>query len=328
MRRREFLSGLGGTAAWPAVAWAQPPQRRRRIAVLIDVPRDGDRSRPRLEAFVHALMDLGWSANNNIEMEVRWGASTPERSNSLVGELLAFDPDVVLTSGSPATIAFRRASAKIPIVFVLVTDPVGAGLADSLARPGGQATGFTLFEYAIAGKWLELIKEIAPSTKRVAVLRDAGLAVGAGQFGAIQAVAPSLAIELRPLDVRNTAEIERGLAAFSPGPNDGMIITATPLAALYREQIISLAARYKMPSVFAYRHFVTAGGLVAYGPDLVNPFRRAASYVNRILRGEKPEDLPIQAPTTYELAINLKTAKALGIAIPTTLLARADEVIE
>ena len=328
MKRRDFLGVLGGAAAaWPAAALGQQGERIRRIGVLMDAPQDA-RSRPRLAAFVQGLMDLGWSEGRDIRIDVRWGAISIETGRSLAVELLALDPEVVLSSGSPATAAMRQASAKTPVVFALVTDPVGAGFIDSLARPGGHLTGFTLFEYSIAGKWLEMLKEIAPNIRRVAVLRDVSVAAGTGQFGAIQAVAPSFAVELRPLGVNDAEEIERALSAFGPGPNDGMIVTASPLAALYRERIISLATRHRLPSVFAYRHFVAAGGLVAYGPDLTDPFRRAASYVSRILRGEKPTDLPVQAPTTYELAINMRTAKALGLTVPPTLLARADEVIE
>lgn len=328
MKRREFITLVGNAAiTWSLPARAQQPDRMRRIAVLMDAPQDA-RSRPRLAAFVQGLMDLGWSQGRDIQIDVRWGANSTETGRSLAVELLALDPEVVLCSGSPATAAVQQASAKTPIVFALVTDPVGAGFIDSLARPGGHVTGFTLFEYSIAGKWLELLKEIAPGIRRVAVLRDVGVAAGAGQFGAIQAGASSFAVELRPLGVKDAEEIERAIAAFGPGPNDGMIVTASPLAAVHRERIISLAARHGLPSVFAYRHFVAAGGLVSYGPDLTDPFRRAASYVSRILRGEKPADLPVQAPTTYELAVNIKTAKALGLTVPTTMLARADEVIE
>ena len=283
---------------------------------------------PRLAAFVRGLKDLGWSEGRNLLIDVRWNANTPETSRGLAAELLASNPEVVLTTASSATAAMHQAPTTMPVVFVLVTDPVGAGFVDSLARPGGRVTGFTLFEYSIAAKWLELLKEIAPNIKRVGVLRDVGIASGSGQFGVIQTIAPSFGVELRPLSVSDAAEIDRSISAFATGPNDGIIVTATPLAGLYREQIISLATRYRLPSVFPYRHFVTAGGLVSYGPDLVDPFRRAASYVSRILKGEKPAELPVQAPTNYGLAVNVRTANALGLAIPPTLLARADEVIE
>lgn len=327
MKRREFIKLVGGAAAsWPLAARAQA-EPMRRVAVLMDAPQN-DRTRPRLAAFVQGLVDLGWSDGRNVRIDVRWAANNPESSLNLAAELLALGPDVVLTSGSPATAAMRQATATTPIVFALVADPVGGGFIDSLARPGANVTGFTLFEYSIGGKWLELLMEISPGTKRVAVLRDANVAAGAGQFGAIQAAAPSRGIELRALGVTDAAEIERAISAFNPGANDGMIVTASPLPSFHREQIISLATRHRLPSVFAYRHFVTAGGLVAYGPDLVYPFRRAASYVSRILKGEKPADLPVQAPTTYELAVNNRTAKALGLIVPPALLARADEVIE
>jgi putative ABC transport system substrate-binding protein len=326
MRRREFFRLIGGAAACPAVGLAQHAERPRRIGVLMDLPQD-NRSRSRLAAFIQGLDDLGWVEGRNIEIYMRWGANTRGTSRTLAAELLA-NLEVILASGGPATAAVREASALVPLIFVLVTDPVGAGLVESLARRGGPTTGFTLFAYAIAGKWLELLKEIAPYTTRVAVLRDVGLAAGVGQFGAIQVVAPSLGVELRPLDIADAAEIDRGLSAFAPQPNDGMIVTGMPLAAVHRDQIISLAARHRLPSVFAYRHFVAAGGLLAYGPDLVDPFRRTASYVSRTLRGDQPAELPVQAPTHYELVVNVRTARSLGLEIPLTLLARADEVIE
>jgi putative ABC transport system substrate-binding protein len=327
MRRRKFIKLFAAAVSWPLASQAQAAERMRRIAVLMDTSPDG-RGRPRLTAFVQALVDLGWSEGHNVRIDVRWGANNPESSRSQAAELLALGPDVVLTSGSPATAAMRLASSTTPIVFALVADPVGGGFVDSLARPGANVTGFTLFEYSIGGKWLELLKEIAPSTKRVAVLRDANVAAGVGQFGAIQAAAPLLGIEVRPLGISDAAELERTISAFDPGANDGLIVTASPLAAFYREQIISLANRHKLPSVFAYRHFVTAGGLLSYGPDLTHPFPRAASYVSRILKGEKPAELPVQAPTSYELAVNSRTATALGLTVPQALLVRADEVIE
>ncbi|QWG19211.1 ABC transporter substrate-binding protein [Bradyrhizobium sediminis] len=327
MKRREFIGLIGGTAAWPVVARAQPAGRMRRIAILMDLP-ENDASRQRVAAFVQGLVDQGWREGRDVQMDIRWGANSPENIRKAVAELLALEPDIILTSASGATAAMRQASATIPIVFVLVTDPVGAGFVDSLARPGGNLTGFTLFEYSIAGKWLELLKEIAPTIRRVAVLRDVGVAAGSGQFGAIQAAASSLGVELQPLGLRDADEIDRGILAFAPGPNDGLLVTASPLASVHREKIISVAARHRLPSVFAYRHFVAAGGLVAYGPDLLSPMPRAASYVSRILKGEKAADLPVQAPTKYDLVINLRTAKALGLSVTSTLLARADEVIE
>lgn len=327
MKRREFITSLGCAVVWPVIAKAQPAERMRRVAILMDLP-EHDASRLRLTAFIQGLVDLGWNDGRNLKIDIRWGAIDAEKSRALGTELLALDPDVVLASASSATSAMRQLSPVKPIVFVLVADPVGGGLVDSLARPGANVTGFTLFEYSIGGKWLELLKELAPNIKRVAVLRDAGVAAGAGQFGAIRAAAPSFGVELRPIGVSDAGEIDRAVSAFGPGPNDGMIVTASPLAGVHREQIISLANRHKLPSVFAYRHFVAAGGLLSYGPDLVSPYRRAASYVSRILKGEKPADLPVQAATNYELAINVKASKALGLTIPPTLLARANEVIE
>jgi len=327
MRRREFFGVAGGAAAWSFAAAAQQPERMQRVGVLMDTAQN-DRGRPRLAAFIQGLADLGWSQGRNLQIDVRWNANTVEKSRELAAELLALNPDVVLSSASASTAALRQASARMPVVFVLVTDPVGAGFVDSLSRPGSNFTGFTLFEYTLAGKWLELLKEIAPDVRRVGVLRDASVAAGSGQFGVLQAAAPTFGVELRPLGVSDPAEIERGLSAFAPGANDGIIVTATPLASVYRDQIISLANRYRLPTVFPYRHFVTAGGLVSYGPDLVDPFRRAASYVGRILKGEKPAELPVQAPTSYGLAVNVRTAKALGLAVSPALLARAEEVIE
>lgn len=326
MRRRGFLALLGGSAlAFSPAARAQQPGARR-IAVLMDTPED-ERGKPRLAAFIQSLSDLGWPRGDRLEIDVRWGGNTPERARLLAAELLSRSPDVILASASSSTAALIQSKTRTPIVFVLVTDPVGAGFVDSLARPGGNVTGFTLFEYSIAGKWFELIREFSPGLKRVGVLRDAGVAAGAGQLGVIQAAAGQN-IEVRPIGVGDAQEIERGFSAFSPGPGDGIIVTATPLASVNRETIISLANRYKLPSVFPYRHFVLAGGLAAYGPDLVDPFRRAAIYVSRILRGEKPSDLPVQAPTGYSLALNMKTAAALGLNVPPTMVARADDVIE
>lgn len=327
MKRREFIACLGGAATLPLSALAQPIERQRRVAVLMDLTENDD-SRPRLAAFVQGLAAMGWSDGHNLRIDVRWGANNLERSQTLAAELLAINPDVVLSSATPATVAMQRTSKTTPIVFALVADPVGAGLVESLARPGANVTGFTLFEFSIAAKWLQLLKEIAPGIKRVAVLRDVGIAAGVAQYSVIQSAAPSFGVELRPLGLRDADEIERAISAFGPGPNGGIVVTASPLAGVHREQIISLAARYQLPSVFAYRHFVAAGGLLAYGPDLVDPYRRAAGYVSRILKGEKPAELPVQAATDYKLAINVRTAKLLGLAVPPALLARADEVIE
>ncbi len=328
MQRREFIGLLGGAAAaWPLAARAQPAERMRRIAVLTDLA-ENDTSRQRVAAFVQGLADQGWREGRDVRIDIRWGANSPENSRKPAAELLALEPDVILTSASAAAATMQQMTSTIPIVFVLVVDPVAAGFVDGLARPGRNLTGFTLFEYSIGGKWLELLKEIAPKITRVAVLRDVGVAAGSGQFGAIQAAALSLGVELRPLGVRDADEIERGISAFAPGPNDGLLVTASPLASMHREKIIALAARHRLPSVFVYRHFVAAGGLVAYGPDLLSPMTRAASYVSRILKGEKAADLPVQAPIKYELVVNLRTAQALGLTVPPSLLARADEVIE
>lgn len=328
MRRRDFVSLIGGIAAgWPSAVRAQQPDRVRRVGILMDIPQN-DRGVPRLRALLSALEELGWHEGRNLALDVRWNANTLEKSRELAGQLLALHPEVILTSASSSTAAMRQLSTSVPVVFVLVTDPVGAGFVDSLARPGGNFTGFTLFEYAIAAKWLELLKELAPKTRRVGVLRDANVAAGAGQFGVLDINAKSLNVELVALGVGDAAEIERGIAAFAPRDGDGLIVTASPLASLHREQIIALADRHRLPTVFPYGHFVAAGGLLSYGPDLVDPFRRAASYVNRILKGEKTSELPVQAPTNYALAINARTAAALGLAIPSSLLVRADEVIE
>lgn len=328
MKRREFIGLIGGAAAaCPLATRAQPAERMRRIAILTDLP-ENDSSRQRLATFVQGLVDQGWREGRDVRIDVRWGANSPENSRKPAAELLALEPDIILTSASSATATMQQMTATIPIVFVLVVDPMGAGFVDGLARPRGNLTGFTLFEYSLGGKWLELLKEIAPKVTRVAVLRDVSVAAGAGQFGAIQAAAPSFGVELRPIGIRDPEEIERAISVFGPGPNDGIVVTASPLAGVHRKQIISLADRYRLPSVFAYRHFVAAGGLVAYGPDLVNPYSRAASYVSRILKGEKVADLPVQAPIKYELVVNLRTARALGLTVPPSLLARADEVIE
>lgn len=276
MQRREFIGLLGGAAAaWPLAARAQRAERMRRIAVLTDLA-ENDTSRQRVAAFVQGLADQGWREGRDVRIDIRWGANSPENSRKPAAELLALEPDVILTSASAAAATMQQMTSTIPIVFVLVVDPVAAGFVDGLARPGRNLTGFTLFEYSIGGKWLELLKEIAPKITRVAVLRDVGVAAGSGQFGAIQAAALSLGVELRPLGVRDADEIERGISAFAPGPNDGLLVTASPLASMHREKIIALAARHRLPSVFVYRHFVAAGGLVAYGPDLLSPMTRAA----------------------------------------------------
>jgi putative tryptophan/tyrosine transport system substrate-binding protein len=328
MKRREFISLLGGAAAtWPLAARAQQPDRMRRIGVLMNSTADDAVSQGRLTAFMQGLQELGWTVGRNLQIDYRWGAGNVERYRTFAAELVALTPDILVTVGAPAVEALQRATRTVPIVFISVTDPVGGGLVASLARPGGNTTGFTLSEYGLSGKWLELLKEIAPRVTRAAVLRDP-VAVGIGQFAAIQAVAPALQMELSPLNVRDAAEIERTVTAFADRPNGGLIATASAPTAIHRELIITLATRHKLPAVYPFRYYVTNGGLISYGPDPLDQYRLAAQYVDRILKGEKPADLPVQAPTKYELVINLTTAKALGLAVPDSLLARADEVIE
>jgi putative tryptophan/tyrosine transport system substrate-binding protein len=300
----------------------------RRVGVLMNLAPDDPESPVRLAAFLQGMQQLGWTDGRNVRIYIRWGADDADRSRRYAAELIALAPDVILASGSPAVGQLLQATRTVPIVFVVVVDPVGSGFVESLARPSSNATGFPLFEYGISGKWLELLKEIAPRATRAAVLRDPALASGGGQLGAIQSVAPSLGVELSPVNVRDPGEIERAITAFAREPNGGLIVTGSALATSHRDLIIALAARHRLPAVYPQRYYVTGGGLISYGPDTVDPFRRAAAYVDRILKGEKPADLPVQAPTKYELAINLKAAKALGIEIPPTLLARADEVIE
>jgi len=328
MRRREFISLLGGVAAWPLAARAQQPQKMRRIGVLVNLASDDAEGQARLAAFHQGLQQLGWTVGRNVQIDYRWGAGDADRIRKFATELVALAPDVILSTGSPSAAAFQQVTRTVPIVFVTVVDPVGSGFVDTLARPGGNITGFTLYEYSISGKWLQLLKEIAPGVTRAGVIRDPALASGGGQLGVIQAVAPSVGVEVTPLNVRDAGEIERAITAFARPPNGGLIVTASTLAGVHRDLIIALAARHKLPAVYAVRYLVVGGGLISYGPDTVDQYRRAASYVDRILKGEKPGDLPVQAPTKYDLVINLKTAKALGLEIPPTLLARADEVIE
>jgi putative ABC transport system substrate-binding protein len=329
MKRREFIRLLGGAAAtWPLAARAQQPERMRRIGVLLSTAADDPESSARTASFLKGLLQLGWIEGRNLRIDIRWAAGDAELYRKYAAELVALAPDVILASSSPTVAALQAATRTVPIVFAHAVDPVGAGFVDSLARPGGNATGFVLFEYGISAKWLELLKEIAPALKRVAVLRDSTTAAGMGQFGAIQSVAPSFGMEVNPASLRDPGEIERGITAFAASPNGGLIITAAPLGTLYRELIIALAARHKLPAIYSSRFFAADGGLVYYGPDLTDQYRRAAGYVDRILKGEKPANLAVQAPTKYELAINLKTARALGITVPPSVLARADEVIE
>jgi len=329
MRRRDFITVIAGSAAvWPLVARAQQPERMRRVGVLMSLPADDPQGQARLTAFLQGLQELGWSVGRNVIVDIRWstGNSADTRKNAM--ELVALAPDVILANSSIAVASLQQVTGTVPIVFAGVADPVGAGYVDSLARPGGNTSGFTIFEYSISGKWLELLREIAPGVTRVAVLRDPSMAAGPAQFAAVQAVAPSLGVELRQVDVRDGNEIERAITTFAQNPNSGLIVTGSPLASSHRDLIIMLAARHRLPAVYFAQYWAAAGGLISYGSDFVDQFRRAAGYVDRILKGEKPADMPVQAPTKYELVINLKTAKALGLTVPQSLLARADEVIE
>jgi ABC-type uncharacterized transport system substrate-binding protein len=326
--RRELIMLLGGAAAWPLAARAQQPERVRRIGVLMNLASEDAEGLARLAAFHQGLQQLGWTVGRNVQIDYRWGTGNADRIRKFAAELVALAPDVILSAGSPSVAALQQATRSVPIVFVLVVDPVSSGFVDSLARPGGNITGFAWAEYSIGGKWLELLKEIAPGMTRAAVIRDAALAAGGGQLGVIQAVARSVGAEVTPVNVRDAGEIERAITAFARSPNGGLIVTGSTLAAVHRDLIVTLAARHKLPAVYFARYFVVGGGLISYGPVLVDQFRHAASYVDRILKGEQPADLPVQAPVKYELVINLKTAKALGLTVPETLLARADEVIE
>ena len=327
LRRREFII-LGGAAAWPLAARSQQPERMRRVGVLIPFAADDPEAMARIAAFLQGLQELGWTVGRNVRLDYRWTAGDAERNRRYAAELVALAPDVILANGASTVGPLQQATRTVPIVFVSVVDPVGGGLVDSLARPGGTTTGFSLFEYGISGKWLELLKEIAPSVTRVAIIRDPTIASGAAQLAAIQAVAPSFRVELRPVAAREVAEIERAVAAFAREPNGGLIVTIGPLQFVHRDLIIKLATRHRLPTVYPTRFFVASGGLISYGPDTADEYRRAAGYVDRLLKGEKVADLPVQEPTKYELIINLKTAKALGLDLPPTLLARADEVIE
>jgi putative ABC transport system substrate-binding protein len=329
MKRREFIALLGGAATpWPRNALAQQPERMRRIGVLVPLAADDPDMQIRIAAFQQQLQQLGWTDGRNVKIEYRWNGSDPERSRRHAAELTALAPDVIFATGNSTVAPLLQATRSVPIVFAIIPDPVGAGFVDSLARPGGNATGFVVFEYGISGKWLEFLKQIAPDVARVAVLRDAALAAGIGQFAAIQSVAPSLGVELSAINVRDAAEIERAIAVFARLSNGGLIVTASGLSVVHRDLIIALAARHKLPAVYWQSLYIQGGGLLSYGPNTIDEYRRAASYVDRILKGERPADLPVQAPTRYEIVINLKTAKALGLDVPSTLLARADEVIE
>jgi putative ABC transport system substrate-binding protein len=325
--RRGVIGLLGGAAAWPVVARAQQPaERMRRVGVLLPAVSDDREFQARLRAFLRGLQQLGWIDGRNVRIDMRWGADDGElRRHS--EELVALGQDVLMAFTSAAVPPLRRVTRTVPIVFAVVTDPVGAGFVESLGRPGANVTGFTAFEFALSGKWLELLKEIAPLIVRVGVLRDSGIAAGPAQFGAIQAVAPSHGVELRPIDVHDSGEIDRSISAFA-GSASGLIVTGSAAATAHRELIVTLAARHRLPTVYYARYYVEGGGLISYGPDFLDQCNRAAAYVDRILKGENPADLPVQAPTKFELVINLKAAKAIGLDVPPTLLARADEVIE
>jgi putative tryptophan/tyrosine transport system substrate-binding protein len=328
VKRRDFITLLGGAAAWPLTARAEQTERMRRIGMLLPVPANDAEGRSRLTTFAQALQQLGWTVGQNIHIDYRWGDGTADTMRKNAAELIALAPDVILAVGSEAVAPLLQATRTVPIVFTTVADPVGAGYVDSLARPGGNTTGFTIYEYSISGKWLELVKEIAPRVTRAAILRDPAIAAGPGQFAAIQAVAASLGVELRPVDVRDAGEIERAITVFAQSPNSGLVVTGSAGALFHRGLIVALAARHRLPAIYPARYWATDGGLISYGPDFLDQLRRAAGYVDRILKGEKPGDLPVQAPTKYELIINLKAAKALGLELPPSVLARADEVIE
>ena len=327
MRRPQFIVTLSSAAAWPLAARAQQPKVRR-IGVLMNTISDDAEGQARLAAFHQGLQQLGWTVGHNVRIDYRWAAGDADRHRRYAAELVALAPDIILASASTSTMSLQQLTRTVPIVFVNVIDPVAAGFVESLARPGGNVTGFVIFEYALAAKWLELFKEIAPQVARVAVLRDPAIAAGIGQYAVIQAAAPAFGVELRAVGVGDAGEIERAITAFARSSNDGLIVTGSPLATVHRDLIIALAARHRLPAVYPYRYFAASGGLISYGPNTVDQFRRAAGYVDRILKGEKPADLPVQAPTKHELVINLKTARAIGIEIPPSLLARADEVIE
>ena len=328
IRRREFITLLGGAAAWPLPVLAQQKERVRRIGVLNTFAAEDPEGQARIAALLQALQPLGWTVGTNLRIDHRWGTGDAATTRKNAAELVALAPDVILTSGAAGVGPLLETTRSVPVVFVLVADPVGAGFIDSMARPGRNATGFIAVEYGMGSKLLELLKEIAPRVTRAAVIRDPAISAGIGMFGAIQSAAPSLALEVTPVNVRDTREMENAIAAFARTGNGGLVLTPSPLAFAHRDLIVSLAARHNLPAVYFTRTFVAAGGLAYYGPDTLDQYRRAAGYVDRILKGEKAADLPVQTPTKYELVINLKTAKALGLDVPPSVLARADEVIE
>jgi putative ABC transport system substrate-binding protein len=329
VNRRSFITLFGGAAAaWPLAARAQERKRVPRVAVFNSLLADDPEAQVRQAAFLQGLQEFGWGVGRNLWIDTRWGAGDANRIRSIAAELAAQPPDVIFCTGGITVAPLLQATRTAPIVFVIVPDPVGSGFVESLARPGGNATGFLMMEFGLSGKWLEILKEISPTITRAAVLRDPTLSSVVAQLGAIQAVAPSLSMDVSPINARDAREIERVISDFARASNGGLVIAAGPSAAIHRDLIVKLAARHKLPAVYYERNFASAGGLISYGPDFIDQYRRAAGYVDRILKGEKPADLPVQAPTKYELVINLKTAKALGLDIPPTLLARADEVIE
>ena len=329
MRRREFITLIGGAAAaWPVAARGRQAKRIRRVGALMPYAANDPQVQERNAAFLQGLQQLGWTVGQNLQIDYRWSGGNEDDTRKYAAELVGLSPDVIFGPGSATAGILRRATRTVPIVFTNVPDPVGAGLVASLARPGGNITGFTSFEYGIGAKWLELLKEIAPNVTRAAVLRDPAISAGLGLWAAIQSVSPAVAIEVNPVNVGDTDEIERALAVFARTPNGGLIVTGSALAVLHRDLIIALAARHRLPAVYYDRYYAVAGGLISYGSNIVDEFRRAAGYVDRILKGEKPADLPVQAATKFDLVMNLKTAKTLGLDVPPTLLARADEVIE
>jgi putative tryptophan/tyrosine transport system substrate-binding protein len=328
VRRREFITLVGGLATWPLAAHAQKPEQAKRVAVLMNVAANDPEAPGRVGALAQGLAGLGWTIGQNVRIDYRWYAGNPDASRKYAAELVALGPDVVVASGTLGVAALQQTTRSVPIVFTLVSDPVAGGFVESLARPGGNITGFMQFDWSFSGKWLELLKQIAPVVTRVAVLRESANPSGSAQFAVIQALGPSLGIQVSPMNVRDDSEMERALAAFAKSANGGLVVTGSATASIHDDRIIKLAARYKLPAVYSNRLNVTGGGLISYGPDRIDQYRRAAEYVDRILKGEKPADLPVQAPTKFELVINLRTAKALGLTISPDVLARADEVIE
>jgi putative tryptophan/tyrosine transport system substrate-binding protein len=327
-KRREFITLLGGAVAWPLAARAQQREKVRRIGMLMPYAANDPQVQIRNAAFLQGLQQLGWTVGQNVQIDYRWSGGNMDDTRRYAAELVALAPDLIFAPGSATVRPLQQATRSVPIVFVLVVDPVGSGFVNSLARPGGNATGFTSYDYGIGAKWLEVLKEIAPSVTRAAVIRDPAIATGLGMWAAIQSVSPSAAIEVSPVNMTDAGEIERTVAAFAQSPNGGLIVTGSALTILHRDLIVALAVRHKLPAVYYDRYYVSAGGLISYGVDTVDQFRRAPTYVDRILKGEKPADLPVQQATKYSLIINLKTARALGLEVPATLLARADEVIE